>query len=67
MYPRISIFTPSFNQSNFLEQTITAVLDQDYPNLEYIVIDGGSKDESTNIIRRYENHLAYWVSEANEG
>jgi glycosyltransferase involved in cell wall biosynthesis len=65
--PKISIITPSFNQSQFLEETLRSVLDQRYPNLEYIVIDGGSVDGSTEIIKRFEKHLAYWVSEADRG
>ncbi len=66
-FPKITIITPSFNQGAFLEQTIQSVLDQQYPNLEYMVIDGGSRDASAGIIRKYEKHLAYWVSEKDAG
>jgi glycosyltransferase involved in cell wall biosynthesis len=65
--PRISIITPSFNQVSFLEQTISSVVNQDYPNLEYIVIDGGSTDGSLEIIRKFESSIAYWVSEKDRG
>lgn len=66
-YPRISIVTPSFNQGHFLEQTLKSVIDQNYPNLEYIVVDGGSTDKSAQIISKYNNLLAFWCSEPDGG
>ena len=66
-FPRITVVTPSFNQAQFLETTIRSVLGQCYPNLEYIVMDGGSTDGSAEIIRRHESALAFWISEKDGG
>ncbi|MEQ1884649.1 MAG: glycosyltransferase family 2 protein [Bryobacteraceae bacterium] len=65
--PRITVVTPSFEQARFLERTIVSVLEQGYPDLEYIVIDGGSKDGSARIIEKYADSLAFWVSEPDRG
>lgn len=65
--PKISIVTPSFNQGDFLEECILSVLEQGYPNLEYIIMDGGSTDQSVEIIKKYERYLTYWQSEKDAG
>jgi glycosyltransferase involved in cell wall biosynthesis len=65
--PTISIITPTYNQGHFIEQTINSVLDQNYPNLQYLIIDGGSTDDTVNIIRKYEKYISYWVSEKDKG
>ncbi len=67
MLPKISIVTPSFNQGIYLEECIESVLNQGYPNLEYIIMDGGSTDQSVTIIKKYEKHLSYWSSGPDDG
>lgn len=66
-YPKISIVTPSYNQGQFIEQTILSIINQGYPNVEYIIIDGGSTDNTVEIIKKYEQYIDYWVSEKDNG
>lgn len=66
-WPKISIITPSYNQGEFLEETIRSVLLQNYPNLEYIVLDGGSTDNSIDILKKYDEYIDFWVSEPDNG
>lgn len=66
-WPKISIVTPSFNQGQFIEATILSILNQSYPNLEFIIIDGGSTDNTVEIIKKYEKYITYWISEKDNG
>lgn len=65
--PRITMITPVYNGARYIEDTINSILDQGYPNLEYIIVDGASTDGTVDIIRRYEKHLAWWVSQPDNG
>lgn len=66
-YPKISIVTPSYNQAQFIEETIRSVLLQNYPNLEFIIIDGGSNDGTVEVLKKYDKWITYWVSEKDKG
>ena len=66
-FPKITIITPSYNQGQFIEETILSVINQGYPNLEYIIMDGGSTDNTVEVIKKYSDHINYWVSEKDKG
>lgn len=66
-FPLISIITPSYNQVRFIETTLRSVLDQDYPNIEYLVVDGGSDDGSVELLKRYTDRISWWVTERDSG
>ena len=66
-YPKITVVTPSYNQGQFIEATIKSVIGQQYPNLEYIVCDGGSTDETVEILKKYADKITWWCSEKDKG
>lgn len=66
-HPKITVITPSYNQGGYIEDTILSVIGQGYPNLEYIIIDGGSTDDTINVLKKYENHITRWISEKDNG
>lgn len=65
--PKITIVTPSYNQGQFIEETIASILEQGYPNLEYIIMDGGSTDQTVEVIKKYEKHITHWESRKDDG
>ncbi len=67
MLPPLSVIVPSYNQAQFIEETLLSILDQNYPGLELIVIDGGSTDGTVDILKKYDRQIAYWVSEPDDG
>ena len=66
-WPEVSVIVPSYNQGRFVRQTLDSILEQGYPNLELIVMDGGSDDETVDILEEYSPHLSHWVSEPDNG
>jgi glycosyltransferase involved in cell wall biosynthesis len=66
-YPKISVITPSYNQGQYIEETILSVLNQNYPNLEYLIMDGGSNDNTVEVIKKYADKITFWVSEKDKG
>jgi glycosyltransferase involved in cell wall biosynthesis len=65
--PKLTVITPSYNQGTFIERTIRSILDQGYDNLEYLIVDGGSSDQTVDVIKRYEDRIDWWVSEPDKG